>query len=182
MQIRILKSDGTIEPYLHTKVLGAFHHGLALIDNESLYAAEQMAEAVTYYLYRRPAGSTLNTDQIHQMVVEVLSSTGYPAAAEALSDYRLVRKLRRRRIEVVADVRQDADMMVSTNWNKTCIAGDLMATHNVDRLLARAIASAVEEKILNMGVTRVRKSLIHQLVISDMESLLDADRQLATVG
>ncbi len=182
MQIRILKSDGTIEPYLHTKVLGTFHHALALVGSESLYAAEQMAEAVTFYLYRQVSCGTLNTDQIHQMVIDVLTSTGYAGAGEALGNHRLTRKLKRKRIDVVADVKQNPHMMVSTNWNKTRIAGDLMNTHNVDRLLARAIASAVEEKILNLGVSKVRKSLIHQLVLSDMESMLDAHRQLATVG
>ena len=182
MQIRILKSDGTIEPYLHTKVLGTFHYALALTGSESLYAAEQMAEAVTFYLYRQVSSGTLNTDQIHQMVMDVLSSTGYASASEALSDYRLSRKLKRKRIDVITDVKENPNMTMSTHWDKTRIAEDLMNSHNVDRLLARAIASSVEEKILNLGVTKVRKSLIHQLVISDMESMLDAHRQLATVG
>lgn len=182
MQIRILKSDTSIEPYLHTKVLGSFHNALALIGCESLYAAEQMAEAVTFYLYRQISQGTLNTDQVHQMVTDVLESTGYGCAAEALSDHRRTRKLKRRRIEVIADVQQNPQMTVSAQWDKTRVVHDLLADGAVDRLLARAIASAVEEKILNMGVTRVRKSLVHQLVIADMESLMDAHRQLATVG
>ncbi|MHC4552986.1 MAG: hypothetical protein ACYSUT_09525 [Planctomycetota bacterium] len=182
MQIRILKSDGAIEPYLHTKVLGSFHHALALVGCESLYAAEQMAEAVTFYLYRQVSHGTLNTDQIHQMVTDVLESTGYGHAAEALSDHRRTRKLKRRRIEVIADVEQNPQMTVSTQWDKTRIVYDLVAGGSMDRMLARAVASAVEEKILSMGVTRVRKSLVHQLVIADTESLMDAHRQLATVG
>ena len=182
MQIRILKTDGSIEPYLHTKVLGTFHHALALAGSDNLYAAEQLAEAVTFYLYRKLPQGTLNTDQLHQMVLDVLGSTGYADAAEALNDYRLMRKLKRRRVEVVADIRQNPNMTVSMQWDKGRIVQDLVAGHQMDRLLARAVASAVEEKILNMGVTRVRKSLVHQLVVADMESLLDAHRQLATVG
>lgn len=182
MQIRIVKSDGSIEPYLHTKVLGTFHHALALVNADNLYAAEQMAEAVTFYLYRKVSQGTLNTDKIHQMVSDVLASTGYPDAAEALSARRLARKLQRKRIEVIADTGLCPTSAVATHWDKTHIAHDLMNIHNVDRLLARAIASVVEEKILNMGMLRVRKSLIHQLVVADMESLMDAHRQLATVG
>ncbi len=54
-----------------------------------------------------------------------------------------------------------------------------MTHQNIDRFLARAIAAAVEEKILNMGLSHVRKSLIRQVVIADTESLLEAHRQLA---
>jgi transcriptional regulator NrdR family protein len=182
MQIRIVKADGAIEPYLHTKVLGTFHNALSHVGTGDLEAAEQMAEAVTFYLYRQIRRGTLNTDQIHQMVVDVLTSTGHADAAEALGDYRLSRRLQRRRIDVVGEVTDTPGWAVTTQWNKSRIVSELMASHNMDRLMARAIASAVEEKLLKMGVLRVRKSLIHQLVVADMESLLDADRQLAIVG
>ena len=178
MQIRILKSDGRVEPYLHTKVLGAFNHAMSGIDN-CLYAAEQMAEAVTYYLYRQLQRGTLTGDDIHQMILTVLESMGYRRAAAALTEYRLKRKLQRKRIEVIDDSRPPHAMDRTCHWDKSRIAADLQARHNIDRLLARAIASAVEEKVLKMGVTRVRKSLIHQLVIADTESLLEAHRQLA---
>ncbi len=68
MQIRILKSDGHIEPYLHTKVLGSFNQAMAGM-GDCLYAAEQMAEAVTFYLYRQVRHGTLSADDIHQMIV-----------------------------------------------------------------------------------------------------------------
>ena len=61
MQIRILKSDGQTEPYLHTKVLGSFNHALTHA-GDCLYAAEQMAEAVTFYLYRQIRHGTISTD------------------------------------------------------------------------------------------------------------------------
>lgn len=180
MQIRILKSDGQVEPYLHTKVLGSFNHALSQA-GECPYAAEQMAEAVTFYLYRQVQQGTLGTDEIHQMIMTVLESMGYHRAARHLNDYRLRRKLQRRRIDVIDDVRGPDHLTVSACWDKTRIVRDLVSRQNMDRLLARAVASAVEEKILNMGVSKVRKSLIHQLVIADTESMLEAHRQLAAV-
>lgn len=179
MQIRILKSNGQVEPYLHTKVLGSFNHALTHT-GDCPYAAEQMAEAVTFYLYRQIRNGTISTDEIHHMILTVLESMGYAHAGQSLNEHRLKRKLHRKRIDVVDDTNQSDRIRVSTHWDKTRIVRDLMGHHNMDRFLARAIASAVEEKVLSMGVTKIRKSLIHQLVIADTESMLEAHRQLAT--
>ena len=181
MQIRILKSDGSDEPYLHTKVLGSFNHALSHVSGDCLYAAEQMAEAVTFYLYRQVQHGSLSTDEIHQMIRSILTSTGYHHEAIALDEHRLERKLRRKRTEVIDDIRHHGKVTSSTHWKKSRIVNDLTNQHSIDHFLARVIASAVEEKILNMGLTKVRKSLIRHLVIADMESMLDAHHQLAAV-
>jgi len=178
MQIRVLKSDGQIEPYLHTKVLGSFNHAMACVD-DCLYAAEQMAEAVTFYLYRQVQHGTLSTDEIHQMILTVLESMGYAQAAAAFNEHRLRRKLQRKRIDVIDDGHRQNALAAPAHWDKSRIVNNLITHQNIDRLLARAIAAAVEEKVLSIGVTRVRKSLIHQLVIADTENMLEAHRQLA---
>ena len=180
MQIRILKSDGHLEPYLHTKVLGSFNHALSS-DGDYCDGAEPMAEAVTFYLYRQVRHGTLNTDEIHQMVMTVLESMGHARAAAALNEHRLKRKLRRKRIDVIDDVRRQQRPTAPSHWDKTRIIENLVGHHNMDRFLARAIAAAVEEKILNMGVTKIRKSLIYQLVLADTESMMEAHRQLTAV-
>ncbi len=54
---------------------------------------------------------------------------------------------------------------------------DLTTKHGIDRLAARAIASMVEEKIFNMGVSLVPVSLIKQLVLSDTATVMQAHRQ-----
>lgn len=180
MQIRILKSDGQVESYLHTKVLGSFNHALSCT-GDCPYAAEQMAEAVTFYLYRQVRHGTLSTDEIHQMILTVLESMGYHHAAHSLKDHRLKRKLQRKRIDVIDDGHRQNHLTVSTYWDKTRIVRDLVTRRNMDCLLARVVASAVEEKVLNMGVTKIRKSLIHELVLADMENLLEAHRQLTAV-
>jgi len=177
MQIRVLKADGQIEPYLHTKVLGTFHNALALAGDSTLFAADQMAEAVTFYLYAHKPVGPIPTDEIHRMIESVLTATGFVRAAEALDDYRLKRRLKRRRVEVIGEADPDGGRE-TTEWSKKRLAESLVRTYRVDALTARAIAGAVEEKVLAMNVTRLGTSLLRQLILGDMETFLEAGRQL----
>ena len=179
MRIRVVKSDASVEPYLYTKILGTFHNALSCVNDDNLFAAEQMAEAVTYYLYQNKNSSTITTDELHLMVISVLNSTGFASAAGALRQHRLGRKLARRRIEFVYPSAStgDAEPDVSP-WNKSCIVEGLVRNHHVDRLLARTIAASVEEKVLRLGLTRVHCLLIEHLVASDTEAMSRAHSQL----
>jgi len=57
----------------------------------------------------------------------------------------------------------------------------LIETCDVRPQTARTIASMVEEKVLNMGITSVPVSLIKQLVWNDAALVLRAERQLQMV-
>lgn len=177
MQIRVTKNDGTAEPYLHTKVLGTFNHALALVDNDCLYAAEQLAQAVTFYVYGASGKDSLSTDEIHLMIISVLAGTGYGHAAQALGQHRLWRRLQRRRIEVLNEEKSDENP-ASEPWDKSRVVRGLIEQHCVDTLLARTIAGAVEEKVLAMKISRIRKGLIRQLVMTDMDTMLEAHCRL----
>jgi len=173
MQIRVTKADGSVEPYLHTKVLGTLNHALALVDNDCLYAAEQLAEAVTFYVYGTNKRIMLTTDEVHLMIVSVLTGTGYGHAAQALGQHRHQRRLMRHRIEVVSE--GENGQPCTHPWDKSVIARQLVEQRCYDSLLARTIAAGVEEKVLAMRLTRVRRSLIRQLVLADAEAMLEAD-------
>jgi 2-phosphoglycerate kinase len=177
MQIRVIKTDGQAEPYLHTKVLGTFHHALGMAGDAPLFAAEQMAEAVTFYLYRHRPTGVIASDEIHLMIESVLTATGFAHAAEALNRYRLMRRLKRRRIEVLGDAGKEGDGFPS-EWSKSRLADSLVRTYQIDVLTARAIAGAIEEKVMGMNVTKLRKSLLRQLILGDVESFMEALRQL----
>jgi hypothetical protein len=170
MQIRITKADGSTEAYLHTKVLGSLHRAMAAVQPDCLETAQMLSDSVTYFLYRRFKGETLTTDQIHQMILTVLEGAGFAAGAEALTTHRLNRRLQRRRISV-----SDSEWPV---WNKGLIVRDLVEHYRTDEALARVIAGLVEEKVLRMGATHIRKGLIRHLVMTDMEDLLDAHHEL----
>jgi len=170
MQIQVTKSDGSTEPYLHTKVFGTLHRAMTTEQEDCLETAQLLSDAVTYFLYGRSEPQSLTTDQVHQMVLTVLEGAGFLMAAERLNAHRLNRRLDRRRIEVI-----DSDEI---EWDKRCIVRDLVSQYNIDPPLARAIAGSVEETVLRMGINRLRKGMIQHLVVADMENMLDAQRQL----
>jgi hypothetical protein len=58
------------------------------------------------------------------------------------------------------------------------IVEDLVNREGITRHNARAIASAVEEKILRMGCGQVARALIKQLVLAEAANMLRAERSL----
>ena len=191
MQLEVLKADGSVEEYLHTKVIGTISNALCTIDQADMSIAEQLAEVVTYFLYHNPPFRGLTTGQIFSVIQAVLTATGYEEAAIVLSEHHFERKLKRCRIEIVSvDIQQLADgeilykaeeLGIRSRWDKSRIVEDLVTKHDVDRQTARTVASMVEEKIFNTGLTLVPTSLIKQLVLSDAAAVLRAQRQLQTV-
>jgi len=191
MQLKVIKADGSVEEYLHTKVIGAISNTLSQIGQADTRIAEQLAEVVTYFLYRerKPRGVTSN--EIFSIIKAVLTATGYEDAAVALSEHHFERKLKRSRIEVVSvDIQElsDAEVLCGEDespargpWDKSRIVNDLVAEHGVCRQTARTIASMVEEKIFKIGLTAVPASLIKQLVLGDTAAVLRAQRQLQTI-
>ena len=120
-----------------------------------------------------------------------MTATRYENAAIALSEHHFNRKLKRSRVEVVSiDIQQlaDAEMLYGvqespgrSRWDKSRIVNDLVTNYDVSRQTARTIASMVEERIFNIGITRVPASLIKQLVLGDAAAVLRAERRLQTV-
>jgi transcriptional regulator NrdR family protein len=188
MQLKVIKTDGSVEEYLHTKIIGTISTALSAIGRADIYVAEELAEVVTFYLYKRQHRRTANISEIFSIIKAVLASTGHEEAAAALSEHNFERRLKRSRVEVVSvDVEKlaDAEMLCQNDhpdrrsrWDKTRIVKDLMEKYDVSRQTARTIASMVEEKIFNMGLTLVSASLIKQLVLSDTAAVLRAHNQL----
>jgi transcriptional regulator NrdR family protein len=191
VRLKVVKADGSVEEYLHTKVIGAISNALAYDGQADIHVAEELADVVTYFLYQGETPRTVTSSEILSVIKAVLTSTEYEDAAVALSEHHFNRKLKRSRIEVVAvDIQQltDAEMLYGvqqssrrSRWDKSKIVNDLVTNYDVSRQTARTIASMVEEKICNMGLTSVPASLIKQLVLSDTAAFLWAQRQLQTV-
>jgi transcriptional regulator NrdR family protein len=191
MQLKVIKADGTVEEYLHTKVIGTISNALGRIGQADICIAEQLAEVVTYFLYRRQKGRAVTSSEIFSMIKAALTATSYEEAAVALSEHHFERKLKRSRVEVVSiDIQElaDAELLAEAQefdsrcrWDKSRIVKDLVTRHNVSLQTARTIASMVEEKIFSMGITLVPASLIKQLVLGDAAAVLQAQRQLQTV-
>ncbi|MCK4752160.1 MAG: hypothetical protein KAS75_01845 [Planctomycetes bacterium] len=191
MQLKVVKSDGSIEQYLHTKVIGTISSALAEANMADITIAEELADAVTYFLYHSKKRRSITASEIFSMVEVVLTSTGHEDAAIVLSEYHYERRLKRSRIEVVSvDTEQlpDAETFCvmreskhRARWNKSRIVADLVAEYDISQQTARAIASMVEQKIFSMGVTLVSTTLIKHLVWADSAIVLRAEKQLQTV-
>jgi transcriptional regulator NrdR family protein len=183
MQLSVIKANGTTEEYLHTKVLGTFSHALDDIGQTNIFAAEQFSEAVTFHLYHNNHSSSVKSESIHDMIVTVLNETGYPDAAEALTEHRMFRNIRRSRIEVFHDhyTPKTSSSPNTSRWNKTRIVTDLTQKYDLDRKIARAIAASVEEKVLKLGMTQIHSDLVEQLVISETNIMVRAEQQLEPV-
>ncbi|MBA7672331.1 hypothetical protein ES703_80507 [subsurface metagenome] len=191
MQLKVIKADGSIEEYLHTKVIGTISNALGRIGQPDICVAEQLAEVVTYFLYHRQDRRAVSSSEIFSIIKAVLAATKYEETAVALSEHHFERKLKRSRIEVASiDIQElaDAELLCKDGeldgrcrWDKSRIVKDLVTKHDVCRQTARMIASMVEEKIFNMGITLVPASLVKQLVLGDAAAVLQAQRQLQTV-
>jgi len=189
--LKVIKANGSIEPYFHTKVLGTICNALASAGQADTVAAENLAEAVTYFLYHRDSDETITSCEIFSIIKAVLSATGYEGAASSLSEHHYHRRLKRNRVEVIyIDIEKlsDAEMLYGLekpiprkSWDKSQIVCDLVNKHKIPPLTARAVASMVEEKILNMGLNLIPASVVKQLVLNDTASLLNAQHQLQPV-
>jgi transcriptional regulator NrdR family protein len=187
-QLKVVKADGSVEEYLHTKVMGTINNALGETDQANIEVAEHFAEVVTYYLYHQQDQRTVTSNEIFSVIKAVLSSTGYEEAAVALAERHFRRKLRRSRIEVIStDIMEltdaehftgDLDTNGRSRWDKSRIVCDLTNTQKICRQTARLIASMVEEKVFNMGISQVPSSLVKQLVLGDTATVLRAQREL----
>ena len=194
-QIRVIKADGTVEQYMHTKVIGTIANALGRTGQAEVSLAEYLSEAVTYYIYKKQSSGggrkTVTSCEIFSIIQAVLSSTGYEGAACLLQEHHFERRIKRGRVEVVPmEVCKFSDAEKFYNigqshtrqrWNKSCIVENLVSKHDVDRQTARMIASMVEEKIFAMGISVVPVSLIKQLVWGDAGRIMHAQRQLAEI-
>lgn len=191
MQLKVIKADGAVEEYLHTKVIGTINNALGRIGQADMYIAEELAEVVTYYLYHRQDQNNVTSNEVFSIIKAVLTATGHEDAALALSEYQFERKLKRSRIEVVsADIQEPGDaellggieqMHSRSRWDKAKIVNNLVTKHNIPQQTARTIASMVEEKIFNIGITLVPVGLVKQLILGDAAAVLRAQRQLQDV-
>ena len=190
-QLKVIKEDGSVEEYLHTKVIGTISNALGEIGQADICIAEQLAEVVTYFLYHRQSRRSVTSNEVFSIIKAVLTATSYEGAAIALSEHHFERKLKRSRIEVVSiDIEEltDVELLAGAEqsgsrcrWDKSVIVKDLVTKYGVGQQTARTIASMVEEKIFNMGITLVPASLVKQLVLGDATAVLRAQRQLQTV-
>jgi len=185
-KVEVLKSDSSREDYYHTKVLGTINNALTAAGYGDPVTVEELASAVTYFVYDR-GQEVITSGEVFSIIKAALSATGHGEAAMELSEHRIRRQVKRRRLEVVdadfarvCDARMPAEVGGSL-WDKSLIVEDLTSTEGLDRETARAIAGRVEEKVFRLGLNRAPRSLIEQIVLTESAEVLRAGRDLEAV-
>ena len=187
-QLHIVKSDGSIEEYVHTKVIGTISRVLSKVGADSVYLAEQLTDVVTYYLYNQQDTQKVTSSEILSIIVAILTETGYEDAADVLNEFHLRRRFKRLRTEVISiNIQEitDAQMLVDTEqsnrgqrWDKSNIVKSLTSKYDFDVPTARMIASSAEDRIFSLEITTVPTSLIKQIVLSEAALVMRAQKQM----
>jgi len=183
---KVLKTDSSIEPYIHTKVLATLCHCFSGTEVADISLCEQLAEVITHYVYQQEE-NPISSETILSIIKAALTETGYQNAAEVLCEHHNKRCVNRHRLEILqADLSKfksikDLHAAKKHRWNKSDIARNLMESYNLDRQTARTIASMVEDKVFALGITKIPSSLLKQLILNDAASVLTAEDELQTV-
>jgi ribonucleoside-triphosphate reductase len=176
----VVKRDGRIVPFDKTKIADAIFKAAQAVGGEDRDLAEELADAVTFFLEKKYTGQPPGIEDIQDMVERVLMETGHSRTAKAYILYRDRRAQLRRRTFVRKSVRRagsSTDLLLLVDpgtkdevlaWDRDKIVQALVKEADVEPAEARKIASAVEKKIFDSGLDRISSSLIRELVDNEL--------------
>jgi len=179
---QIRKRDGKVMPFDRSKIADAIFKAARAVGGEDRYVAEELASAVTDYLNRHYEGDIPGIEDIQDMVEKVLIETGHAKTAKAYILYRDKRSQARRAMTVRKAMRSrhgrnttDTALLVDTGakdallpWDKGRIAEALEKEAHLDVRTARKVATAVEQRVLASGLSRISTGLIRELVDNEL--------------
>jgi len=177
---KVRKRDGRLVPFDKTKIADAIFAAARAVGGEDRMMAEELADAVTFFLEKKYDGRAPDIEAIQDMVEKVLIETGHAATAKAYILYRDKRARVRQSIRVRKPTREtgsstDISLLVDPGsrdellpWDKTRIQDALIREADLPPYDARKIAGAVEKKILSSGLERISTSLIRELVDNEL--------------
>jgi len=179
---QIRKRNGRAMPFDQSKIADAIFKAAEAVGGEDRYVADQLASAVSDYLDRYYEGDTPGIEDIQDMVEKVLIETGHARTAKAYILYRDKRAQARRAMTVRKVTRgrnrrdsTDAALLVDTgakdallSWDKGRIAEALEKEAHLDAKTARKVATAVEQKVIASGLSRISTGLVRELVDNEL--------------
>jgi anaerobic ribonucleoside-triphosphate reductase len=192
----VLKRDGTPVPFDHGKIANAIFKAAKAVGGDDRALAEELAAMVTVMLERDYDGRPPAIEEIQDVVEKVLIETGHARTAKAYILYRDKRARIRQALQVRKPIRRpgtstDIALLVNTEtqdqiaeWDKSKIAQALGLEADVPPEPARSIASSVERRVMDSGLTRISTSLIRELVDNELfeRGLTTRLRKQATIG
>lgn len=169
-QIRVVKRDGSIEPFAIAKMLNCIRNGLAATGETcglDMSAAGGLAEAVYEYLTSSFCRTPVPSRHLADLVELVLTQTGHSTAGMAIRDHAINREQHRRRL-MVASARPADGRFVQHRWSKSLLVRHLRRQHHLDVPIARLIAGRVEQLLFNCGLRVVTSGLIREMARSEL--------------
>jgi len=176
----VRKRDGRVVPYDESKIADAIFKAAQSVGGQDRLLAEELAKAVTFYLERHRETEIPDIEEIQDAVEKVLIETGHAKTAKAFILYRDWKTRIREQLRVRKQVREgisstDISLLVAGStkdevmpWDKNKITQALVKEAGLPEAVAASVASAVEEKIFNSGLTQVSTGLIRELVDNEL--------------
>lgn len=177
----VRKRDGRIVRFNKTKIADAIFAAARAVGGEDRSLAEELAGVVVMFLEKRYGEDAIpGIEEIQDMVEKVLIETGHAKTAKAYILYRQKRAELRERTKVRKEMAERADstdihLLVDPGsraeyfpWDKRRITQALIKEADLEESEAESIASAVEKRVLDSGLTRISTTLIRELVDNEL--------------
>lgn len=176
----VVKRDGRVVNFNKQKISNAIFKAAQAVGGEDRLLAEELANAVVLYLRKNFQGTIPGIEQIQDIVEKVLIETGHAKTAKAYILYREKRRRIRESLKVRKKVKghsnsTDLSLLVTPlakdeilSWDKGRIALALQKEANIEEDIALEIASSVEKRVFNSGLTRISTALIRELVDNEL--------------
>jgi len=138
--IRVLKRDGSSEPFQTLKLAGAMWRGMQQ-SRGRYHDARDLAEAIEIHL-ARTGQNTVTSDTVFAMVIRVLRRVRMGRAGQAIETHRLWRRAQRAGLLVYHGPNK------ITLWDKGWLCQVAQHTWGISPVTARTVAGAVEADLL----------------------------------
>ncbi len=196
MSLTVIKSDGSTEAYIHTRVMATISSAISDAGCYSEQTVSALADAVRMYIEDCRDDSSVNlqisSDDIYSMILATLQETGHGRAAVILKLHRINRQIHRQRqlvLHCLAPHLPKEDILIheccldnfkqSCNvedcpylelepWNKSRLAAKVLKDYNLTKNAARVVAANVEEKLFRLNISVARCMLIKQLILNEL--------------
>ncbi|MCG8408126.1 MAG: ATP cone domain-containing protein [Phycisphaerales bacterium] len=168
--IRVMKRDGSIEPFVIAKLVDCVQNGFRASGeppDRSSTTPKELAGAVEAYLEKTHPNAAVPSEHLAELVELVLTQTGYTAAGMAIKQHTQLRTQQRRWLRVAHRRRRDG-RFIQRQWNKSRIDQYLRTEHRLDPPASRMIASRVEQLVFNCGLKVVTTGLVEEMTNSEL--------------
>lgn len=169
---QVRKRDGNVVAYDEQRIADAILKAARSVGHDNAAIGRDLASVVTMYLERHREREVPSTEEIQQLVENILFDLGHAAIAKATIVFR---EKKGRPAESAAPPPEDlfpsnlvlvdgATRGELTPWGRERISQALVKEAGLEEGAASEIAGAVEQKIFRLGQRRVSTTLIRELV------------------